>query len=147
MTEAEVETLVLDAVRRYTGKDVAADARFDADLRLSAAAKGNLFASLAQAFAARGLSLPSHGFLQHDFLACPSPAAVRDAIREKAFGVKPSAAKPAEAAEPREPAAATTRQKPAAKSKPRSTPAASRPAAAKKTAAPKRGGAGKKRRR
>ena len=116
MTETEVEQLVLDSVRRYTAKDsVGLGSRFEADLRLSEAARGMLFASLAQAFSARGVSLPSHGFLQRDFLACPTPADVRDAIRQKVFGAaapaKPAAAK---TAPPRKKAT----PKPAAKSRP-----------------------------
>lgn len=87
MTDAEVESLVLETVRRYTTNEAAGiGSRFGADLRLSDAARQMLFASMAQAFAARGWSLPSHGFFQGDFLACATPAEVRDAIRQKVFG-------------------------------------------------------------
>ena len=137
MTDADVEALVLDAVRRYTGNPAAeADSAFDRDLRLSDAGRQNLFASLAQAFAAKGLPLPSHGFYLSDFLACPTPAAVRDAIRAKAFGkAAPATARPEPARAQPQPAAPATAgpEKP-----PRATakPAPKRFRAAKKPAKP-----------
>jgi hypothetical protein len=86
MTEAEVEKVVLDSVRKYTRDETAAlEARFAEDLRMSDVARQMLFASLAQAFNARGVSLPSYGFWQKDFLACPTPAAAEAAIRAKVF--------------------------------------------------------------
>ena len=122
MTDPEVEPLVLDVVRRYTqNESVAPDTRFDKDLHLSDAARQMLFASLAQAFAARGANLPSYKFYLSDFLTCPTPAAVRDAIRAKVFKV--SAPKRAE-----DPAAASQPERAARKVK----------AAAKKPGAPKK---------
>jgi hypothetical protein len=148
MTEAEVDGLVLDTVRRYTGNQTAgADARFDKDLRLSDVGRQNLFASLAQAFAAKGLPLPSHGFYQSDFLACPTPAAVGDAIRAKAFGRAAPVKRQAEAApapaqpQPAAPAAAPEKPRRAA-----AKPAAARRPAAKKPAAKKTAKPAKKRR-
>ena len=141
MTEAEVETLVLETVRRYTAKDaVAPGSDFEADLRLSAAARQMLFASLAQAFSARGLSLPSHGFLQRDFLACPTPAAVRDAIRAKVFGAAAAPAK--RAAGPASPAGA----KAAGAGRPHKAKAPTKRAVAPKKAAKAKGAKAKKRR-
>ena len=82
MTEAEVERVVLDVVRQYTQNESAgASSRFEQDLRLGAVARQMLFASLASAFTARGVSLPSRGFMLSEFLACPTPAAVRDTVR------------------------------------------------------------------
>ena len=96
MTEPEVEKVVLETVRRYTlNESAGVDARFAQDLGMSEVGRQNLFASMAQAFSARGASLPSNGFLLRDFLACPTPAAVRDAIREKLFGTGAPAAAPA----------------------------------------------------
>lgn len=93
MTEAEVEDVVVETVRRYTLNDgVTAASRFEADLRLSEAGRQMLFASLAQAFAARGVGLPSQGFYLTDFLACPTPAAAGAAIRAKVFGTTPTPA-------------------------------------------------------
>ena len=84
MTEPEVEKVVLDTVRRYTLNDSAGvDSRFEQDLRMSEVGRQMLFASMAQAFSARGTSLASNGFFLRDFLACPTPAAVRDVIRQK----------------------------------------------------------------
>src|SRR5256885_1110209 len=106
MMDAEVEPLVLDVVRRYTqNESVAPEVCFDKDLHLSDAARQMLFASLARAFAARGTTLPSYKFSLSDFLTCPTPAAVRDAIRETVFRVtppkagEPAATKPAPAAD------------------------------------------------
>jgi hypothetical protein len=144
MTESEVEALVLETVRRYTANDaVVASSRFEADLRLSEAARQMLFASLAQAFAARGWSLPSHGFLQGDFLACTTPGEARDAIRRKVFGA-PISTKPARAPAPPPAVARETtdeKSKPAAK-----RPAGARKPAGKKPAAAKRAKPSKKRR-
>jgi hypothetical protein len=137
MTESEVETVLLDVVRKYTQNDaVTADARFDKDLHLSDAARQMLFASLAQAFAARGANLPSYRFYMSDFLTCPTPAAVRDAIRAKVFRATvpkaaAAAAPPAEKAKPAEPKAK----------------GAARTAAAKKKPAPKKASGGAKGRR
>jgi hypothetical protein len=123
MTDPEVEPLVLDVVRRYTqNESAAADSDFKKDLRLSDAARQMLFASLAQAFAARGANLPSYRFYLTDFLTCPTPAAVRDAIRAKVFKV--SAPKPAAAPVASEPVPGRARK-----------PAARRKAAAKKSPA------------
>jgi hypothetical protein len=130
MTDAEVEALVLEAVRRYSASDAAGiDSRFDADLRLGDAARQMLFASMAQAFAAKGMSLPSHGFLQRDFLACATPAEVRDSIRERVFG----RARAKDLPRPAAPAAATQESQPV-----KARTGAKRPrAAAKKPAATK----------
>ena len=133
MTDAEVEALVLDAIRRYTANDAAGiDSRFEADLRLSDAARQMLFASMAQAFAAKGTSLPSHGFLQRDFLACGTPAEVRDSIREKVFGRAPGTKAPATAVAA-QPAAPSARA-----GKPRGAKAV-----AKRAAAPRKPGGSK----
>jgi hypothetical protein len=86
MTETEVEKVVLDTLRKYTRDEaVSLEARFAEDLRLSDAARQMLFAQLAQAFDARGVSLPGHGFWQRDFLGCTTPAAAQAAIRAKIF--------------------------------------------------------------
>jgi hypothetical protein len=99
MTDSEVDQLVLDVVRKYTtNESAAAGSRFEQDLRLTEAARGMLFASLAQAFSARGVSLPGRLFYLSDFLTCPTPAAAADAIRAKVFGVgSPKAEAPAAA--------------------------------------------------
>jgi hypothetical protein len=87
MTQADVEPVVLDAVRRYTADESAGPrSRFQQDLRLSDAGRQMLFASLAQTFLARGVSLASHGFLLRDFLACATPADVREAVVARVFG-------------------------------------------------------------
>ena len=135
MMPSEVEPLVLDVVRRYTqNESVAAETRFDKDLKLSDAARQMLFASMAQAFAARGANLPTYRFYLSDFLACPTPAAVRDAIREKVFKV----ATPKAAAGPvaNEPAAKPDVEPVARKAKPaaRKSPAPTKAAPKKKTA-------------
>jgi hypothetical protein len=127
MTEAEVEPLVLDAVRRYSGNDaVTAQSRFQQDLRMSDAGRQMLFASLAQTFTARGVSLASNGFLMRDFLACATPADVREAVVAKVFG---RAVIPAR--KPTSPPASATASSPAPA--PASAPAAEVPAV---TAAP-----------
>lgn len=143
MTDPEVELLVLDVVRRYTqNESVAPGTRLDKDLHLSDAARQMLFASLAQAFAARGENLPERRFYLSDFLACPTPAAVRDAIRAKAFkAVAPKAAAPAATASAPESKPAADRTKPAAKK-----PAARKKAPQKKPAPKKSAGAAKRRR-
>jgi hypothetical protein len=124
MTESEVEQVVLDVVRRYTQNESATvNSRFAEDLHLSDVGRQMLFASVAQAFVARGLSLPSQKFYLADFLACPTPAHVRDAIRVKAFGAKvrvlnETAPPPQAPATPgtKEPKAPQGKAKPAAKS-------------------------------
>ena len=145
MTESEVESLVLDVVRRHTQNDaVTPDAHFDRDLRLSEPGRQMLWASMAQAFAARGVSLPSQRFYLSDFLTCPTPAAVRDAIREKVFRVtppksaEPAAAPPAPAPTPKP---AERKAKPTAKK-----PTVSKKVAPKKVAPKKAAGAAKGRR-
>ena len=137
MTDSEAEPLVLDVVRRHTQNDsLTRDARFDRDLRLSDASRQMLWASMAQAFAARGVSLPSYRFYLSDFLACPTPGAVGDAIRAKVFRVTPpKAAEPAAA-----PPAATSTSAPTSTPKPaapKAKPVARKPAA-RKSAVPKK---------
>ena len=95
MTETEVDQVVLDIVRKFTSKEVTPRSRFDTDLRVNEVGRQMLFASVAEAFKARGVSLPSHGFYQSNFLACPTPGDVCAAIRAKAFappGTKPKTA-------------------------------------------------------
>jgi hypothetical protein len=147
MTDSEVEPLVLDVVRRYTQNESAsADSDFKKDLRLSDAGREMLWASLAQAFAAHGANLPSYRFYLSDFLACPTPAAVRDAIRAKVFKVAmpksaeaPAATAPAPGTEPAAGKAKPVARKPAAQKK----TAAKKPAA-KKSAAGAKGRRGKR---
>ena len=145
MTDPEVEPLVLDIVRRYTqNESVSADSDFKKDLRLSDAGREMLWASLAQAFAAHGANLPSYRFYLSDFLTCPTPAAVRDAIRAKVFKVEiPKAAKAATApALKTEPEA--DKAKPAAKKPAAGKKAAGKKPAAKKSAASAKGRRGKR---
>lgn len=93
MTEAEVEQVVLDTVRRFTLNEAATSAsQFERDLRLSDTGRQMLFASLVQAFAARGVGMPSQGFYLAEFLACPTAAAVGLAIRARVFGTPPAPA-------------------------------------------------------
>jgi len=140
MTDSEVEPLVLDVVRRYTqNESAAADSDFKKDLRLSDAGREMLWASLAQAFAAHGANLPTYRFYLSDFLTCPTPAAVRDAIRAKVFKVAAPKASPAPVPVPPAPA-----EKPKAAPR-RSKPAAKKPAAPKKKAAAAPKGRGGKR--
>jgi hypothetical protein len=143
MTPSEVEQVVLDVVRRYTQNDtVAPDADFKTDLRLSDPARQMLFASLAQAFTARGANLPSYQFYLSDFLKCPTPAAVRDAIRAKVFKVvAPAAPAPVPAAPVEKTKAPPRELKPASK-KPASRKPASKKPAVKKAAAPNKKPAG-----
>ena len=130
MTESEVEQVVLDIVRRYTQNESATvQSRFAQDLHLSDVGRQMLFGSLAQAFLARGVSLPSQRFYLSDFLACSTPAAARDAIRVKAFGAKVRVLN--ETAAPGKP-----ESKEAEAPTPRATPAA-KPASPKKKAAKK----------
>ena len=147
MTEGEVEPVLLDAVRRHTGNDaVTAQSRFQQDLRLSDAGRQMLFASLAQTFTARGVSLASHGFLMRDFLACATPAEAREAIVGKVFGkaVLPSRVKSAAppAVAPVTSAVEVAPTKGAASTKPQATakrkPSAKKPAPKKPKAAAKR---------
>jgi hypothetical protein len=132
MTEAEVEQVVLDVVRRYTQNDsVAASSRFESDLRQGELSRQRLFALLAESFTARGVSLPAHGFMLSDFLNCPTPAAVRDTIRSRVFGAPaPAATKAAARSEAPAPAKADAK---ADSAKPAKKPAAKKPAAPKKS--------------
>ena len=145
MTDSEAEPLVLDVVRRHTQNDsLTRDARFDRDLRLSDASRQMLWASMAQAFAARGVSLPSYRFYLSDFLACPTPGAVGDAIRARVFRVTPpkAAEPPAPTSTPAStPTPAARKAKPVAK-----RPAARKSAVPKKTVPKKAPGAAKGRR-
>ena len=155
MTDSEAESLVLDVVRRHTQNDsVTRDARFDRDLRLSDASRQMLWASMAQAFAARGVSLPSYRFYLSDFLACPTPGAVGDAIRARVFRVtppkaaEPAAAPPTPTSTSTSTSTPTSTRKPAArKAKPVAMKPAVRKSAVRKKTAPKKApGAAKGRR-
>jgi hypothetical protein len=146
MTEAEVEQVVLAAVRAYTLNEAAGpDSRFEADLHLNKVSRQMLFASLAAAFSARGVSLPSRGYFLSDFLTCPTPASVRDAIRVKVF----RAPEPSKPAKPDAAPATTGASSTAAKGKPAkkasAKPAGAKKAPAKKAAAKKPGGSAKPR--
>jgi hypothetical protein len=149
MTDTEVEQVVLDVVRQYTqNESAAASSRFEEDLRLRERGREMLFASLASAFAARGVNLPSRGFMLSQFMSCPTPAAVRDGIREKVFGAtpaaRPAAAPAREAREPARPAAEAERgAKVKRKAKAPAKPAAKRKPAAIKPAAKKAASAAK----
>ena len=148
MTEAEVEAIVLETVRRYTLNDAAAaGSRFGPDLGLSDAGRQMLFASLAQAFAARGASLPSQRFYLADFLACPTPAAVVAAIRTRVFKTPAARAAPAGESQAGESLAlkAPPKKTPKAKSvkakaKPAKPKAAKKPGGTPKKAAARKGG-------
>ena len=147
MTEAEVEQVVLAVVRAYTQNEAAGPgSRFEGDLHLNEVSRQMLFASLAAAFSARGVSLPTHGYFLSNFLTCPTPASVRDAIRVKVFGA-PEPSKPATpAAAPstqdgKSPAGAKTA--PVKKSAPK--PAAAKKSSAKKPPAKKTAGSAKSR--
>ena len=153
MTDSEVEQVVLDVVRKYTSNESAgAGSRFEQDLRLSAAARGMLFASLAQAFAARGVSLPGHQFYLSNFLTCPTPAAVCDAIRAKVFGAAtPKAAEgpapatpPAPGPEPADRKAKAVAKKPVARKKQAGKKPPPKKPAAKKAAGAAKGRRGKR---
>jgi hypothetical protein len=87
MADFDLDALVLDTVRRQTDNaSAAAGSRFAEDLGLSENGRKTLFAFLVETFTARGVNLPSRGFFQTDFLACPTPAAVQAAIREALTG-------------------------------------------------------------
>jgi hypothetical protein len=87
MADFDLDALVLDTVRRQTDNaSAAAGSRFVEDLGLSENGRKTLFAFLVETFTARGVNLPSRGFFQTDFLACPTPAAVQAAIREVLTG-------------------------------------------------------------
>ena len=149
MTDSEAEPMVLDVVRRHTQNDsVTRDARFDRDLRLGDASRQMLWASMAQAFAARGVSLPSYRFYLSDFLACPTPGAVGDAIRARVFRVTPPKAAEPAAAPPAPTSTPTPTPEPAArKAKPVARNPAVRNSAVRKKSAPKKApGAAKGRR-
>ena len=152
MTEAEVEQVVVEVVRQYTQNAAAgASSRFEEDLRLAEVARQMLFASVASAFAARGVSLPSRGFMLSQFLACPTPGAVRDAIRERVFAAaapaKPAPPRPADgtkvAAQPSATAQPSAAAKASAAAKPRAKPKAKSKVSPKRAAAPKKAGAKK----
>ena len=135
MTEGEVERAVLETVRRFTlNESAGARSRFEQDLRLGATSRQMLFASVAEAFAARGVSLPGHQFLLADFLACDTPAAVSEAIRGKVYGITKSTPS-APAGPPARPTAGrATDNEPARKAK----PAVAKPRPVKKKLSPKK---------
>ena len=81
MTQEEVETVVLETVRRYSPNGKASEeTRIEKDLRLTELARQRLFASLVEAFNARGTNLPSRGYFLSNFNACPTVADVQSAI-------------------------------------------------------------------
>jgi len=106
MGEFDLDTLVLEVVRKHTSQPAAAaSSRFDEDLGLSENGRKTLFSFTVEAFTARGLNLPARGFYQSHFLACETPGDVQEAIRaaltgakRKAAGAGTSVAKPAPAA-------------------------------------------------
>ena len=137
MGEFDLETVVLDVVRKQTGKPSAGPgSRFAEDLSLSDNGRNALFAFLVQAFSARGVNLPSRGFYLSQFMACETPGEVRSAIQGTLSGVAKKApagaARPAPAAPtPPSPAAAPSAA-PAAVAAPREeraqAPASKQPA-------------------
>jgi hypothetical protein len=115
MADFDLDALVLDTVRRQTDNaSAAAGSRFVEDLGLSENGRKTLFAFLVETFTARGVNLPSRGFFQTDFLACPTPAAVQAAIREALTGGrKKPAANAKTPAKPAVPPAAAPARAPA----------------------------------
>jgi len=93
MGEFDLDTLVLDVVRKHTSQPAAAaSSRFDEDLGLSENGRKTLFSFTVEAFTARGLNLPARGFYQSHFLACETPGDVQEAIRAALSGAKRKAA-------------------------------------------------------
>jgi hypothetical protein len=93
MGEFDLDTLVLDVVRKQTAQPSAgAGSRFQKDLGLSENGRKTLFAFVVEAFTARGLNLPARGFYLSHFLACQTPGDVQSAIREALTGAKRKAA-------------------------------------------------------
>ena len=93
MGEFDLDTLVLEVVRKHTSQPAAAaSSRFEEDLGLSENGRKTLFSFTVEAFTARGLNLPARGFYQSHFLACETPCDVQEAIRAALSGVKRKAA-------------------------------------------------------
>jgi hypothetical protein len=93
MGEFDLDTLVLEVVRKHTSQPSAgAASRFEEDLGLSENGRKTLFSFTVEAFTARGLNLPARGFYQSHFMACATPADVQEAIREALSGAKRKAA-------------------------------------------------------
>ena len=96
MTSSEVETLVLDAVKRHTlSEKVGGKTRFAEDLHLSETSRQMLFASMVESFNAKGVSLPSRGFFLSHFLTCRTPGDVQTALSAKVFAPAKSETKAA----------------------------------------------------
>jgi hypothetical protein len=110
MGEFDLEALVLEVVRKHTGRSEAgAGSRFERDLGLSENGRNALFAFLVEAFSARGVNLPSRGFFLSHFRDCQTPGDVQSAIRDTLSGVKKKstpAPRPAPTASAATPAAA-----------------------------------------
>jgi hypothetical protein len=112
MTQEEVETLVLETVRRYSPNGKASeDTRIEKDLRLTELARQRLFASLVEAFNARGTNLPSRGYYLSNFNACPTVADVQSAINAALFTKSAPKGKGAHAAHAPKPAPAPESEK------------------------------------
>jgi hypothetical protein len=142
MGEFDVDTLVLDILRKQTGQASAGmRSRFTEDLGLSDNGRNALFAFLVEAFSARGVNLPSRGFFLSDFLKCTTVAEAQAAIRDAIAGVKKKASAAAKGLTPVAPGP-TTSAPAAAMTAPSGAPA---PASAKATK--KAAGAGKKKAR
>ena len=129
MADFDPETIVLETVRRQTGKESAGlKSRFAEDLGLSEEGRRSLFAYMVETFTARGHNLPSRGFYLSDFLQCRTPGEVLDAIKATLAGTrKPSRAPAAKAAAP-----ATTAKAPPTTAKapsPSPAPTAAKPPA------------------
>ena len=144
MGEFDLDAMVLDVVRKQTGKDTAhAGSRFEEDLGLSENGRKTLFAFLVETFTARGLNLPARGFYQSNFLECATLGEVQGAIRDALYGAKkkqvgsPAARAPAPVALPAAPKASSAeelleRKRKAAKAVRAKTPSKSKRAPVKK---------------
>jgi hypothetical protein len=111
MADFDPETIVLETVRRQTGKESAGlKSRFAEDLGLSDNGRRTLFAYMVETFTAKGQNLPARGFYLTDFLQCDTVGEVLDAIKATLAGTRKAAragAKAAPAAAKSAPATAT----------------------------------------
>ena len=155
MADFDPETIVLETVRRQTGKESAGlKSRFAEDLGLSEEGRRSLFAYMVETFTAKGQNLPSRGFYLSDFLQCRTVGDAVDAIKSTLAGTRrPSrtaakagapttAAKAPAASSPPAPSAPTTTKPPLPGAVPSQPTTASKPG--KSTGAPKKASGAKK---
>ena len=140
MADFDPETIVLETVRRQTGKESAGlKSRFAEDLGLSEEGRRNLFAYMVETFTAKGQNLPSRGFYLSDFLQCRTPGEVLDAIKATLAGTRKPSKAPAAAPAATTKAPSTTGKAPS----PSTAPTTAKPPAPT-AKADKSGGAKKK---